>query len=232
MTDLDRFRAGKAYTPAQAARLAGTSAATVRRWVLGYAHGDRSMAPVFGEMRPKTGEPVLLSFLELAEVIVAARFTRAGGKLQKVRDARAHAAARWPELPYPFASLRLKMLGGELLHEFDEMQGGSALALSASSVDGEQWILPGMVSQALDLFDFDETDEMATRWFPAGRGVPIVIDPHYGGGQLTVADRGVRVDLVRRRFFDAGQSLEFIAGDLEIESTTLERIIQLSEPAA
>jgi uncharacterized protein (DUF433 family) len=229
---IDPFRTGKAYTAAQAAGFADTSAATVRRWIAGYEHEGRRMEPVFGEMRPADGEPFLLSFLELAEVIVAARFTKWGGKLQKVRDARAFARQRWPELAYPFASLRLKKLGGELLHEFDEDYGGKALAISLGGSGGEQWTLPGMVDQALDLFEFDENDELANRWFPAGKDVPVVVDPHFAGGRLTVVGRGVTVKTVCRRFFTAKQPIAFIAHDLDLRRRDVEAIIQFSDSAA
>lgn len=228
----DPFRVGKAYTLAEAARLASTSSSTVRRWLLGYQHGPRTMEPVFPDLAPTDGAAPSLSFLQLAEVVVAVRFTRFGGRLQKVRDARTYALERWPDLPYPFASLRLKQLGGELLHEFDETTRGRALAISASSAAGEQWLLPGMVQEAIELFDFDAQDELAIRWFPAGRDVPVMVDPHYAGGRLAVVGRAVTVDTVQRRFFDAGQEIAFIARDLELAPHDVEAIVRLAPRAA
>ena len=70
---LDRFRSGKAYTVAQAARLADTSPATVRRWLKGYSAPRHHMEPVFGA---KPEDINRLSFLELVELIVASRFRK------------------------------------------------------------------------------------------------------------------------------------------------------------
>jgi len=128
------------------------------------------MTPLFGPARGAKE----LSFLELAEVIVAARFRAFGGKLQKIRDAHTFARSRWADLPYPFASVRLKIPGGELIHEFDEEYGGQALAVS---MGGTQFAIPSLVVEAVDLFEFDSSDRMATRWFPAGINVPVVLDP-------------------------------------------------------
>ena len=191
------------------------------------------MEPVFGDLQPESAEPLLLSFLELAEIVVAVRFTGQGGKLLKVRDARSFARKEWPELPYPFASLRLKKLGGELIHEFDSDYGGKALAISIGRPGEEQWTLPNMAQEALDLFDYDEPgDEMAIRWYPAGRDVPIVVDPHFAGGRLTVVGRGVTVENIKARFFRYRQSIAYIANDLDLRRHDVEEILKLAEPAA
>src|SRR3972149_3647087 len=72
---LDKFRTGKAYTVPQAARLAHSSSATVRRWLKGYEVPGHRMTPVFGRKieAPEAG-PLLVSFLELVEIVVVARF--------------------------------------------------------------------------------------------------------------------------------------------------------------
>lgn len=221
---LDLYRTGKSYTIRDVALLADTTPQTVRRWLQGYENERGNMEPVFGQRRIS---PVL-SFMELAEIVVAARFRSYGGTLQKVRDAHAYAREQWPELPYPFASLRLKMLGGEMIHQFDRTYGGEALAISLGS---GQYTLPGLVGQALDLFDFDEADEMAIRWYPAGRDVPIILDPKMAGGRLSIVDRGVTVETIRRRFYKGRQSIHFIARDLDLSPAQVEEAIKFSEAA-
>lgn len=221
---LDNYRTGSSYTIAQAAALAGTSAQNVRRWLRGYEHENHRMEPLFGAAR----EAPMLSFLDLAEVVVAARFRAYGGKLQKVRDAHEYARRQWPDLAYPFASLRLKVMGGEIIHEFDEEYGGKPLAIS---LGGAQFAMPGLVQEALELFDFDEHDNMATRWFPAGRTVPIVIDPRFAGGRLAVVDRGVTVATIGLRFRKGKQSIDFIARDLQLTRHQVEEALKLADAA-
>lgn len=233
---LDLYRTGKAYTISEAAKLAETTPQTVRRWLKGYEHEAHRMESVFGERR----ESRPLSFLELAEIIVAARFRASGGRLQKVRDAHTFARERWPELPFPFASLRLKMLGGEMIHEFDEQYGGKSLAIStgnpatatgAVQKNGQQYAIPAMVEDAIELFDFDQQDEMAERWYPAGRNVPIVLDPRIAGGRLSILGRGVTVAAIIRRFCDGKQSIDFIARDLDLRRSQVEEALKFAEAA-
>ena len=228
---LDSFRTGDAYTVRQAAIYVGTSPATIRRWLTGYDHQSRHMEPVFRDKARAAGEVPTLSFLDLAEIAVAVTFTQHGGKLEKVRAARRRALNDYPDLLYPFASLRLKQIGGEILHVVDEELGGKALALSLGGLEGEQYVLPQFVAEALDLFDFDPLDQMATRWFPAGKDVPVVIDPRVAGGRLSVVGYGVTVETIHRRFFTANQEIQFIADDFELEPRTIEEIIRLA-PAA
>jgi uncharacterized protein (DUF433 family) len=232
MASLDPFRTGPAYSVNEAARYAGTTSQTVRRWIDGYDYRDRHMDPVFADKATGTGQAPLLSFLDLAEILVAARFTKNGGKLEKVRAARKRIVHDHPDLPYPFASLRLRQLSGEILHHIDDEMGGKALALSLGGTEGSQYVLQPFIEQALDLFDFDPLDMMATRWYPRGKTVPVVIDPHVAGGRLSVVGYGVTVDTIHARFFRGDQTIEFIARDFDLNPDLVEEVIRLSPQAA
>ena len=224
---LDFFRTGKAYSISQAARLAKTTPASVRRWLMGYEAPGHQMQPVFGH-KERAGQPgpLSVSFLELVEIVVVANFRRGSPihgpiKLQRLRAAHEYARQRF-ELAYPFASLSLKRLGGHVLHEFDLTQpGGSALALDL----GGQWALPGMVRTALEQLDFEE--EFAIRWFPLGRGARILVDPRIGAGRPTVAGTGVTADVIRGRF-DAGESIQDIADDFELTPIDVEEALRFA----
>lgn len=220
---IDAFRIGKAYTVTQAARLAGTSAQNVSRWLRGYVAPGHRMAPVFGKQRGKA--PLSISFLELAEIIVVARFRQPDDlgrrRISLDRLRRAHQFARTAfQLDYPFASLELRLEGGHILHEFDTVEpDGAALALDLHG----QWVLPLPVRSALDLFEYD--DGLASRWFPLGRNGPIVVDPHVGGGRPVIAGTGVTVDVIRNRF-EAGESIRSIARDFEVETSAVEQALR------
>ncbi|MXZ62234.1 MAG: helix-turn-helix domain-containing protein [Chloroflexi bacterium] len=218
-----------AYTVTEAARYAGTSPATVRRWIEGYENRDRHMEPVFAEKARAVDEPLRLSFLDLAEIVVVATFTRHGGRLNKMRQARRHVLSEHPDLDYPFANLRLKQLGGEVLHIIDNEMGGKAIAISLGGAEGEQHSLPGYAEDALDLFDADPFG-LAERWYPYGRDIDVVLDPRFGGGRLTIAGTAIRSETITTRFFEYGETLDYIANDLGVERATTEALVRLARP--
>jgi len=222
---IDPFRTGKAYTATQAARLADTSPQNVARWLRGYTALGHQMAPVFG--RRPSGAARTISFLELTEIIVVAKFRRPDphGKrrasLETLR--RAHDYARHAfRLEYPFASLNLKIEGGHILHDFDLANPDEAMI--ALDMDG-QWVLPLPVQKELELFDFNPDDHLAQRWFPLGRDGHIVVDPHIAAGRPTIAGTGVTVDVLRKRFL-SNESIEAIAEDFEIGVTDVEQALR------
>jgi uncharacterized protein (DUF433 family) len=183
------------------------------------------MVPVFGAGRADEEAPGI-SFLQLIEIVVVARFRRGKRPIQLDRLRRAHAFAREQfQLPYPFASLSLREFGGHVLHEFDVADtGGPALALDI----GGQWAIPGFVTLALEQVDFSAADRLAERWFPAGRSAPIVLDPRIGAGRLTVLGSGVTIDTIHRRFL-AGESIELLADDYDLDETTIQEAIRFAD---
>jgi uncharacterized protein (DUF433 family) len=227
MTDIltvDRFRTGKTYTIRQAAALAHVSMGTVRNWLFGFADpGGYHMAPLFGG-KVKTEETTQVSFLELAELIIAARYRRYKIKLQRIRDAHLFAREEWG-VPYPFASLDLTTVGGHILHRFEELNpdsGPQFVVLSSPN----QFVLPELVAHEMDRFDYSPLDRFAERWYPHGKDVPIVVDPHYAGGRPTIAGRGVTVEIIRKRFYKARESVVSIARDFRLTRGEVEEAIR------
>jgi uncharacterized protein (DUF433 family) len=204
----------KTYTVAQAARLAGTSPQNVRRWLLGYEAPGHRMAPVFGPREP--GEAALaLSFLELAELIVVARFRRGSGKqIPLARLRAAHDFARKKlGIEYPFVSGKLKVEGGHIMHEFEqENPGPGKLALDRNG----HYALPIDFHDAMEMFEFDTESGLASRWYPLGREVPVVVDPDHGAGWPTIKGRNVRLEVLHARW-KAGWDIEEIAEDFDLD---------------
>ncbi len=224
-TPLDPFRTGKTYSIGQAAPLARTTPATVRRWLVGDDAPVHQMAPVFGERSATDRDgPLEVSFLELVEIVVASRLRHGSGsrrpvKLEYVRAAHQFAREQFG-LPYPFASLKLREFGGHVLHEFDVRHPGSAaLALDLHG----HWVLPGAVQATVEQFDF--LDDFVVRWFPFGRNAHIAIDPRIGGGRPTVAGTGVTIETLRSRW-EAGETMSELADDLELDVAEIETALR------
>lgn len=214
----DPFRTGKAYTIGQAAALTKVTPKTIRNWVYGY---EGHTEPVFGGKDRAAEEVAQVSFLELAEIAVVARFRRQKIKLDRIR--RAHAYAR-QELfvPFPFASLKLTTLGGHVLHEYEERDPGEG-RFTVLSAPG-QYVLPNIVQEELKHFEFDG-DPFVVRWYPYGKEVPVVIDPRRAGGAPTIDGRSVTLDIIRKRWM-ADEPIASIAHDYELKPPLVEAVLR------
>lgn len=217
-----RIFESKRYPVAEAARLAGTSAQNARRWIKGYSTPGHRMEPVFGH-RHGPDEP-RLSFVELVELAVVARFRGASARpipLERLRAAHRFAREQLG-VDYPFASQRMLVEGGHVLWEFErDDPGGPRLVLDMHG----QHVLPGVVLEELQHMDFDEPSGLVVRWFPRGRDASIVVDPERGGGRPIVAGTNIRAEVVRARF-DSGESVQDLAEEFEIGIPAVEAALR------
>ncbi|MBI4504259.1 MAG: DUF433 domain-containing protein [Chloroflexi bacterium] len=215
------WRTEPIYRVRDAARLAGVSTETVRRWLQGYQSGERQMPPVFG--KPVEDIP-RVSFLQLVEVVVASRFRKRRIRLESIRQAHRYARAKM-RVDYPFASLNLESVGGHIFHVYDEEHRTSFAVLDTPGM----YTLPGIVTDTLQSVDYE--GDLAARWYPLGRDVPVVIDPYLSAGEPVIPGRRVRVEVIIKRF-RAGQSIRFIARDLKLGTEQVEAVIRHSDQLA
>ena len=222
---LNGWRTDSMYSFSEAAHLANVSTTTVKNWLFGYTAKGRDVPPLFS---PSDG--AMVSFLQMIEIMVAGRFRKSalGGKsvsFRAVRDAYVNAQETWG-IEFPFAHMRLEALGGHVVHLLrEEVSANSYQALDTP----EQWTLPGLLRETIDQIDYHQ--ELASRWFPIGRSVPIVVDPRLSTGLPVVEGRGVTVQAIRNRF-KAGLRIEFIARDFEMEPHLVETALQYGERVA
>ena len=219
------WRTESMYSFAEAAHLANVSATTVKNWLFGYTVRGREVPPLF-----PSDNDAMVSFLQMIEIMVAGRFRKsASGKslsFKKVRDAHVNAQESWG-IEYPFAHMKLEALGGHIVHFL--RVGGSVDSYQALDAP-EQWTLPGLLrSETVDQIEYD--DELAARWFPIGKTVPIVVDPRLSTGLPVIEGRGVTVQAIRKRF-KAGLRIDFIAKDFEMDPGLVETALQYCERVA
>jgi len=221
---LDGWRTGSMYTFGEAGRLAHVSPTTVKNWLFGYTVRGQIVPPLF-----PSGNGSMVSFLQMIEIMVAAQFrkSRLGRSISfhTVRDAYKNARDSWG-VEYPFAHFKLEAMGGHIVHFLREGRPISSYqALDAPA----QWTLPGLVRETLDQLEYEH--ELAARWFPVGRAVPIVVDPRLSTGLPTISGRGVTVQAIRKRF-KAGLRIEFIAKDYQLDPSLVETALQYWEQVA
>ena len=221
---LDGWRTESMYSFSEAARLANVSTTTVKNWLFGYTVRGREVPPLF-----PSGNGATVSFLQMIEMMVAGRFRKSASGMnvpfRAVRDAYMNARES-SGIEYPLAHMKLEALGGHIVHLLKE--GGSLSSFQALDAP-EQWTLPGLLRETIDQIEYDR--ELAARWFPIGKNVPIVVDPRLSTGLPVIHGRGVTVQAIRKRF-QAGLRIDFIAKDFEMEPHLVETALQYSERVA
>ena len=222
---LDGWRTESMYSFSEAAHLADVSTSTVKNWLLGYSVRGRDVPPLF-----PSSDAAMVSFLQMIEIMVAGRFRKSavGGKsvpFRAVRDAYLNARES-SGIEYPFAHLRLEALGGHIVHFLRE---GGSIASYQTLDTPEQWTLPGLLRETIDQIDYQH--DLASRWFPIGRSVPIVVDPRLSTGLPVIDGRGVTVQAIRNRFM-AGLRIDFIAEDFAMDPELVETALRYGEKVA
>lgn len=218
---LNGWRTGPMYTFSEAGQLAHVSTSTVRNWVKGYNNAGLDVAPLITTYDKNRA---MVSFLNLVEIVVAGQFRKAlHVKYQTVLNAYSNAKQIF-SLDYPFAHLKLEALGGHIVQRYRNQPSNTSM----QSIDTPaQWPLglplPDEVSNTIHQLDYLE--ELAAKWFPMGRDVPIVIDPQISTGIPTVVGTGVTIGAIHERF-KAGHNIEFLAGDYALEPNVVQTVIQ------
>jgi len=214
------------YTYAEADRLAGVSRGTSSRWVKGYKYlnegGERvSQPPVTAGAEGRTEGGV--SFFDLIGIKAMDGLRDLGFSTRKIRDVIKYVRDELG-VDYPLATQKFKTDRRRIyMHAGDgrllEVLGGHR---GAQALD-----------EVLDPFleDLDYHNDLARRWWPLGKGEPVMVDPAYGFGLPVVVGSGVRTELVAERA-EAGDSHEVIAYDFSLTPRQVESALKLENKLA
>lgn len=210
------WRTQPMYSFKEVSRLSGVSVQTVRNWLFGYTVDERQVPPLI-KVSPDT---TYCSFLNLVEIMVAARFRKAEGtSFLTVRRAYENAQKLF-SLDYPFAHLRLKSIGRHIVHMI--AMKGSLQALDTP----EQYTLPYLVIEMTDQLEYEL--ELASKWYPLGKNIPIVVDPYVSSGVPVIEGRGIMVENIEKRFYVGNQKWDFIAKDLDLPINVIQEVIRFA----
>ena len=178
--------------------ITGVSAMAIRRWLSGYPAGVQEIKARWINHNDRWPDPLLVSFLELIEILVAGKLKAATGKsFAGIRRHNTVLSSEW-EVPFPFAHRNM-------LKQKDA--------------------LPEPVDKTLEQMDYE--DGHVSRWCPFGKDGALALDPHRAGGQPTIKGRRLRVVDIRGRF-KAGESMEFIAHDFDLERADVEAALRFA----
>jgi uncharacterized protein (DUF433 family) len=206
------------YTPAEAGKLIGVSAASIRRWLLGYAydhHGPQvRQSPLWQPQYGIDQEEPLLGFRDLIEARMVAKLRRLGFGLPTIRLCLT-AASEIARDSHPFSSARFRTDGQRLfLERLGEADGHDVIDLKT-----KQHAFPKIVERSFLDLDFDS--EKATQWFPLESSREIVADPERSFGQPIVYHAGVPTKRLAQAFEAEGRSVDKVARMFEIAKSAV-----------
>lgn len=204
------------YSYSEADRLAGVSRGTARRWLAEYAYRGPDGRRI--TMPPITpGEPTAdaVSFLDMVEVVAIGGLKKAGFSTRAIRQI-VQNCQELLGVQRPLTTLAFKVGGREIF-----VDRGDVLLEVGRRKRMQAW--NEVLAPFLDNLDY--RDDVASRWWPLGRAVPIVIDPEYGHGLPVIDGSGVRTEIIRERA-EAGDLIEQIACDFNLDPKEVERAIQ------
>jgi len=212
------WRTQPMYSFKEVSRLSGVSVGTVRNWLIGYTAVQGDVKPLF---KGHPAEEKACSFLQLIEIVVAAKFRKAEHESFKTVRLAYDNARNLFNLEYPFASMKLEAIGGHIVHII-RVPGVSLQAIDQP----EQFTIPDLVQETIGQLEYEY--ELASRWYPAGKDIPIVVDPRISAGLPVIKGRGITVEAIQKRF-QAKQKMEFIERDFELEHAVVEEAIRFRE---
>ena len=194
-----------AYRIGEAASYAHVSPQTVAAWHRARLDGRKAMLK---EKEKQAG----LSFLQLIELAVVARMRKAGLKVSEISRARDW-FTRSTGLEYPFARLRFKTDGAEILQDDEGPLRDGDVEKLISANHGGQYVWRDLLSQRLEEFNYDEDTGEVSFWKVAGTDKPILIDPKVAFGAPQV--RGVKTGILKAHWL-SGEEIDELMDDFDL----------------
>lgn len=179
------------YAPAEVSHLLGIPLSTVHRWIEGYSfplarHFRAKKPPVFVPALPRIEGRLTLTFLDLVQLRVVRAFREAGVPLQRIRSA-GEIAGDLFGTSHPLAHLRFKTEGRGVWSDATTTGEREIMNLS----DAGQRAFPEVVAESLKEISYATEPELADRWYAAGPGGGVVVDPQIAFGAPVVVKANV-----------------------------------------
>lgn len=218
------------YSVAEAAHLLRLRPDKVRRWLEGYNRAGKFYEPV---IRPESTGSDAVTWGEFIELGYLREFRGARVSLQTLRPFIMMLREEFG-VPYPLAH-EDTFLGGRR-DVVLRIQRSAALDESLFMVIARrgrgQLVIPSTepplsepVHHFLRRVEFD--GHVARRWLPFGEQSCVVVDPEQTFGIPTI--RGIRTEILADAF-DAGESIEDLAGGYGLEKEEVEEAIRYERP--
>lgn len=192
------------YSVTQAARLLHLKPNRVGEWFSG-----RRTAPVFNGDYPVIEGDRAISFLDMIDALVAAKFREEGVSLQTLRRVYRRLENDFKS-PHPFCRKELLTDGNTVfIRVFDE-EGEEHLV----EVLTRQKVFPRIILPYLKQLDYDVATSLAVRW-NVGHG--ILVDPEICMGKPIVKEVGIATHILAREYESNRRNARAVANWYGIE---------------
>lgn len=175
-----------AYTAGEASRLTGISAPRLRRWLAGYHYRleERSgEQPPLWTPQHDGGEALTLGFRDLIEARFVNAFVNAGLSLFAIRQLLDHARDVVGDT-HPLSTKQFQTDGRTLFLEVWKDDEAGLIDLKNGQRAFHSVIKPSFK-------DLEFEHDAVSRWYIAGVGKPIIVDPAIAFGQPTLKGTGI-----------------------------------------
>jgi uncharacterized protein (DUF433 family) len=218
------------YTLTTAAKILKINPQKMRRWINGYTHTKnmecRSYKPLFKTEFDYNSEDVIISFLDLTELLFIDTFIQYGISIQKIRKA-AITASKLLNTSHPFAIRKMFTDGKSIFAEIAKKEKDTSLL----DLINKQFQLDKIVEPTLyKCIDFDKHD-LAEKWWPQGKRGGIVLDPSRNMGQPILNKYNIRTELLYD-LYQTEHSISEISDWYELDKNAIEAAIDFEKGMA
>ena len=195
------------YPLRQAARLVGTNADAVRRWLLGYKRGRQEYEPLWQpELKGAELGEAVISFRDLLELRMVAAFAEHGVSIRVIR-ATADYARQAFSTDYPLTARRFLTDGKTIFLEAVKAAGEGEMM----DVPKRQLVFSSIIRPSLYM-GIEYIGDRARRWFPLGGSSKVVVlDPNVQFGTPILASAGIPTDALHAAFLAEGRDRKAVA---------------------
>jgi uncharacterized protein (DUF433 family) len=218
------------YTLSTAAKILKMNPQRMRRWIKGYTYQKNteyySSKPLIKTEFKYNPDDVIISFLDLAELLFINSFIQYGVSMQKIRKAAVY-AAKLLDTSHPFAIRKIFTDGKSIFAKIAEEEGDSSLL----DLIKKQYQLKKIIEPLLyECIDFNKYDQ-AERWWPLGKKHEIVLDPARNMGQPILNSFNIRTELIYD-LYQTNHSIEEISEWYELDKSAIKTAIHFEKDFA
>jgi uncharacterized protein (DUF433 family) len=215
------------YTLKTAAKILKMNPQRMRRWINGYTYHKniecRSHDPLFKTEYEYDSNDVVISFLDLTELLFINSFIQYGISIQKIRKA-AIAASKFLDTSHPFAIRKMFTDGKTIFANIAQKENDRSLLDLINKQYQFEKIIEPLLYECIDFGQYD----YAEKWWPLGKEQEIVLDPTRNLGQPILNKYNVKTELIYE-LYKTNHSISEISDWYELDKNSIEAAISFEK---